>query len=222
LIVSTSNRTGRDDVANRVVARYPTRFLRAYVRSKVRTDPVYAAVFERLRESDQPLLDVGCGIGILPLYLRERGFTAPIQGVDHDERKIAIARSVVPDAELRIGDARTAIDRGGTIVLLDLLHYFTSEEQAGILTAAAAQAAMVIIREAIRDGSWRYRVTYAQEMFSRLVRWLRAERLHFPTRDDVIRPFAGFDVEVVPLYGLTPFNNYLFVFRRSPAGITNE
>jgi SAM-dependent methyltransferase len=211
-----------DDVANRVAARYPTRFLRGYVRSKIRTDPVYAAVFERLRDSAQPLLDVGCGIGILPRYLRERGFTAPIRGVDHDERKIAIARSVVPDAELRTGDARTAIDGGGTVVLIDLLHYFTSEEQARLLAAAAAHAATVIIRDGIRDGSWRYRVTYAQEMFSRAVRWLRAERLHFPTRDDVIQPFAGFAVEVVPLYARTPFNNYLFVFRRSAAGTTNE
>ena len=209
-------------MANRVAARYPTRFLRGYVRSKIRTDPVYAAVFDRLRDSGQPLLDVGCGIGILPLYLRERGFIAPICGVDHDERKIAIARGVVPDAELHTGDARTAIDRGGTVVLLDLLHYFTSEEQARMLAAVAAHATTVIIRDGIRDGSWRYRVTYAQEMFSRVVRWLRAERLHFPARDDVIRPFAGFDVEVMPLYGRTPFNNYLFVFRRSAAGTTNE
>lgn len=209
-------------MANRVAVRYPTRFLRTYVRSKIRTDPVYAAVFDRLRGSVQPLLDVGCGIGILPLYLRERGFTAPIRGVDHDERKIAIARRVVPDAELHTGDARAAIDRNGTVVLLDLLHYFSSEEQAGLLTAAAASAATVIIRDGIRDGSWRYRVTYAQEMFSRVVHWLRAERLHFPTRDDVLKPFAGFDVEVVPLYARTPFNNYLFVFRRSLAGTMNE
>ena len=91
-----------------------------------------------------------------------------------------------------------------------------------MLAAVAAHATTVIIRDGIRDGSWRYRVTYAQEMFSRVVRWLRAERLHFPARDDVIRPFAGFDVEVMPLYGRTPFNNYLFVFRRSAAGTTNE
>lgn len=209
-------------MANRVAARYPTRFLRGYVRSKIRTDPVYGAVFERLRDTGQPVFDVGCGIGILPLYLRERGFTAPICGVDHDERKIAIARSVVPDADLHTGDARTAIDRGGTIVLLDLLHYFTSEEQARMLAEVAARATTVIIRDAIRDGSWRYRVTYGQEMFSRVVRWLRADRLHFPDRDAVTQPFAGFDMEVMPLYARTPFNNYLFVFRRSLAGTTNE
>jgi len=210
-----------DVVAGRLAARYPTPFLRAYVRSKIRIDPVYAAVFERIRGSKEPLHDVGCGVGILALYLRARGFEAPIHGIDHDERKIAIARRVVPDADFELGDARS-IETAGTIVLLDLLHYFRSDVQARILTAAAATATTVIVRDAVRDGSWRYRLTYVQETFSRAVRWLRAERLHFPTHEEVLRPFTGFEAEVVPLYGRTPFNNYLFVFRRSTDGMTNE
>jgi len=212
-----------EDLAGRIAARYPTRFLRIYVRSKIRVDPVYAAVFERIGEGSEPLLDVGCGIGILALYLRARGFRAPIRGLDNDDRKVAIATSVMPDATtFSVADARAAIDTGGTIVLLDLLHYFRGDEQAHILASAARSATTVIIRDAIRDGSWRYRFTYLQEMFSRVIRWLRAERLHFATRDDVMRPFDGFDAEVVPLYGRTPFNNYLFVFRRSTAGTTKE
>jgi SAM-dependent methyltransferase len=212
-----------EDLAGRIAARYPTRFLRMYVRPKIRFDPVYAAVFAKIGASSEPLLDIGCGIGILALYLRARGFRAPIRGVDHDERKVAIARSVLPEATtFSVADARATIDAGGTIVLLDLLHYFRADEQARILASAARSATTVIIRDAIRDGSWRYRFTYLQEMFSRVIRWLRAERLHFPTRDDVMRPFEGFDAEVAPLYGRTPFNNYLFVFRRSTAGITKE
>jgi SAM-dependent methyltransferase len=191
-----------------------------YVRLKIRTDPAYAAVFERVRGCEDPLLDVGCGIGILALYLRARGFRAPIRCVDHDERKVAIARSVVPDAVFEVGDARNSIESAGTVVLLDLLHYFRAGDQSRILEAAAKTASTVIIRDAIRDGSWRYRFTYAQEMFSRVVRWLRAERLHFPARDDVTAPFGNFGVEVVPSYGRTPFNNYLFVFKRSKDGIT--
>jgi SAM-dependent methyltransferase len=210
-----------DALADSIAARYPTRFLRTYVRSKVRVDPVYDAVFERLRGSDEPLLDVGCGIGILALYLRARGFHAAIRGIDNDDRKIAIAESVARDATFEVADARMEIDAGGTIVLLDLLHYFRGEEQARILASAAASATTVIIRDAIRDGSWRYCFTYVQEMFARVVRWLRADRLHFPTRDDVMRPFGSFQAEVVPLYGRTPFNNYLFVFKRSTDGITN-
>jgi SAM-dependent methyltransferase len=210
-----------DDGASRIAARYPSAFLRAYVRAKVRIDPVYAAVFERVSESADPLLDVGCGVGILAAYLRTRGFAAPIRGIDHDERKVTVARRVVQEATFEVADARTSIATSGTVVLLDLLHYFRSDDQAAIL-AAAANATTVIIRDAVRDGSWRYRLTYAQETFSRAVRWLRAERLHFLTRDEILRPFAGFDAEVVPLYGRTPFNNYLFVFRRSKPGITNE
>ena len=211
-----------DDVAEQIAARYPTRFLRTYVKLKVRHDPVYDAVFERIGATNEPLLDVGCGIGVLAAYLRTRGFNAPIRGIDHDERKIAIAKSVVPEVAFGVADARTAIDDGGTVVLLDLLHYFRADDQARILASAATHARTVIVRDAIRDGSWRYRLTYAQETFSRAVRWLRAERLHFPRREDVIRPFVNFDIEVVPLYGRTPFNNYLFVFRRSTGGITNE
>lgn len=211
-----------DALATPIAARYPTRFLRAYVRSKIRVDPIYAAVFERIKGSDEPLLDVGCGVGILAAYLRSRGFSAAIHGIDHDERKIAIARHVVPEATFEVADVRTGIDAGGTIVLLDLLHYFRDDEQSAILARAAMKAKTVIIRDAVRDGSWRYRLTYLQEMFARAVRWLRADRLHFPTRDDVIRPFLGFDVEVLPVHGRTPFNNYLFVFRRSAAGITKE
>ncbi|MEA2166677.1 MAG: hypothetical protein QOK37_4804 [Thermoanaerobaculia bacterium] len=212
----------RSELAEQVAAHYPTRFLRIYVRAKIRTDPVYDAVFDRIQCSSEPLLDVGCGVGILPLYLRARGFTAPISGVDHDERKIGIARMVMPGATFVAGDARDALTAGGTVVLLDLLHYLTSREQADLLTSAAAHATTVIVRDALRDGSWRYRLTYAQEMFSRVVRWLRADRLHFPARAEVLQPFAGFDAEVVPLYGRTPFNNYLFVFRRSMAGMTKE
>ena len=211
-----------DDVASRIAARYPSAFLRWYVRAKVRIDPVYAAVFDRISESSDSLLDVGCGVGVLAAYLRTRGFAAPIRGIDHDERKVAVAAHVVQDATFEIGDARSAIAMGGTVVLLDLLHYFRGADQAAILAAAAANAKTVIIRDAVRDGSWRYRLTYAQETFSRAVRWLRAERLHFLTRDEIMQPFAGFDAEVVPLYGKTPFNNYLFVFRRSNSGITNE
>ena len=211
-----------DDLASRIAVRYPSAFLRAYVRAKVRIDPVYAAVFARIGDRKDPLLDVGCGAGVLAAYLRARGFVAPIRGVDHDERKIAVASSVVHDATFEVADARTAIASGGTVVLLDLLHYFQAGDQANILAVAAANAKTVIIRDAVRDGSWRYRLTYAQETFSRAVRWLRAERLHFLTRDEIVRPFAGFDAEVVPLYGRTPFNNYLFVFRRSSSGITNE
>jgi len=202
-----------------VAALYPSRSLRTYVRWKVKTDPVYDAVLERLRGTSDRIVDVGCGAGVLAAYLRARGFDAPIAGIDHDARKIAIARGLgLRDAEFDVGDVG-GMDLSGTIAMLDVLHYLDDAAQRSILRRAATSN-LVIIRDAVRDGSWRYRATYAQETFARAVRWLKAERLNFPRRETIVDAFAGFDAEIVPLWGRTPFNNYLFVFRRSSAGTT--
>ena len=40
-----------------------------------------------------------------------------------------------------------------------------------------------------------------------------AERLR-GTSGTIVEAFPGFEREVVPLWGRTPFNNYLFVFRK--------
>lgn len=215
------------DVRDRVGSLFRSRFLRGYVRGKIGGDPVYEAASKHL--PDAPLLDLGCGVGVLAFYLRERGFTAPIVAIDHDVKKIECARQAgrAYDAlTFRSGDARQPLEFAGSVALLDLLHYFDEATQRQILrnvAAAVAPGCVAIIRDGIRDGSWRYRMTYAQESFSRLIGWLRAERLHFPTMPTILDAFIGFElVACHRLSGRTPFNNYLFVFRRPSEGITKE
>jgi SAM-dependent methyltransferase len=204
----------RDD-AGRLARRFESPFLRHYSRSKLAHDPLFAAVGERLRGHGAPLYDIGCGVGLMELWLREHGHSVPIRAIDHDAKKIAAARRLaIPDVEFETGDARDPIPPRTSVLLLDVLHYFSDADQSRILDNAAASAPLVIVRDAVRDGSWRYRATWAEESFARGVRWLRAERLNFPTRERIEAPFAGFSREVVPLWGKTPFNNYLFVFRR--------
>ena len=79
-------------IAARIAARFPSRFLRIYVRGKMSSDPLYSAVYERLRDRDEPILDVGCGAGLLALYLREHGHRAPIRGIDHDADQGCVRR----------------------------------------------------------------------------------------------------------------------------------
>ena len=218
----------RDEIIRRIAARFPTRFLRGYVAGKLRRDPVYDAVLSRI--DDNPLFDLGCGTGVLALYLRENGRRQPITGVDHDARKIAVARKVAAGYEglsFRAGDIRDPLPDGMSIAALDVLHYFRDEEQAEIVRAiaeAVAPGGLAIFRDCIRDGSWRYRVTALQETFSRAIRWLKAERLNFPTRETLLSPFRerGYTEEILPMWGSTPFNNYLFVFRRPSSGTTKR
>jgi 2-polyprenyl-3-methyl-5-hydroxy-6-metoxy-1,4-benzoquinol methylase len=195
-----------------LAAHFPTRWLRNYARGKLASDPVYAAVAARLPPA-LPLLDLGCGIGLLALYLRTHGFAAPIVGVDHDAAKIDAAPQL-RDADFRVGDVREAIDVRGSVAILDVLHYFTDADQQRILRNAAqcvAPGGVVIIRDAVRERTWRYRATYLAETFATSIGWLKGERLHFPTRETIAGAFDG--IEAIPMWGRTPFNNYLFVFR---------
>jgi len=207
-----------------IAAKYPTRFLRSYVRSKLARDPMYEAVLARVRDSTEPLLDVGCGVGVLEAFLRARGVAVPIVALDADSKKIAVAREVVPDAAFHVADARTLPPFRGTVVILDVLHYLTGDEQQQLLLQALERTSgLVIVREAVRDRSMRYRLTVAEETFARAVRWLRVPRLNFPSVEGIVAPFhaRGFEVSVAPMWGKTPLNNYLFVFSRASSGITS-
>lgn len=212
----------RAAIANRVSRLYDVRALRKYVYWKIRTDPAYPAVAERLRGREaQPLLDLGCGVGALPFFLRELGVTAPVIGIDFDERKIEAARQAATryrDLDFVTGDVRNPLPDGHNVLLIDVLQYFEPASQQQILAnvaRAVPPGGVAIIRQGIRDDSWRHTVTRFVDRAGRAVRWLRAEKMNFPTRDDVAGPFAGeFEIEVEPLWGRTPFNNYLFVLTR--------
>ena len=198
--------------------------LRLYARGKIAADPVYAAALARLRGSDLPILDVGCGIGLLGFYLREAGLGNEIFGIDLDAGKIRagaeVAREHYRGIQLMAGDAREALSGfSGSVALLDVVHYLTDEEQTQLLSAAADRVApggICIIRDCINDGSWRYRATYLEESFARAIGWLRVPRLNFPSLAALCQPFQsrGFGLEIAPLWGRTPYNNYLLVFSR--------
>ena len=212
------------ELAHRLAKLYERRSLQGYVRWKVSTDPLYRAVFESIQTDDRfPLVDVGCGVGLLAFYLRERGYGAPIRGIDFDPRKIEVARHAArhyDDVEFVAGDARDPLPADHNVVLLDILQYFDPDSQKRILenaVRAVPAGGTVVLRQAVRDGSWRYRLTARVDAFARTIRWMKAEELQYPTPESIVAAFSGFTAEVAPLWGRMPFNNYLFVFRRRAA-----
>ena len=56
-----------------------------YARIKLATDPLYAGVGAVLARTEEPVLDLGCGIGLLGHTLRAQGFSGDYRGVDIDE-----------------------------------------------------------------------------------------------------------------------------------------
>lgn len=207
-----------------IASRFDSVWLRSYVRAKLKSDPVYEAVWKLVEGSSQPILDVGCGIGLLPMFLRGRGYQGVLVGIDTDVEKINLARAVAAgnsaSTTFEVKDARQGCGGfTGSVALLDVLHYLPSEDQRSLLrncANAVAPGGMVIIRDCPRDGSWRYRATYLEEWFAKTIGWLRVPMLNFPTRQEITQVFepAEFSAHIAPLWGNTPFNNHLFVFRR--------
>ena len=213
-------------IARRIGARFRRRGHRHYASSKLRFDPAFGAAADLLLEAHAaPLLDVGCGLGLLGQYLRERGWGGDYLGVDFDAAKIEAARaaasSLAPALAFEAGDARRGLPAAsGHVALLDVLHYLERADQQVLLRELAARiapGAMLILRNVLRAPGWRFRLTVLEERLLYASRWMRSPARHFPDRAEVEAPLrdAGLSVDVRPLWGDTPFNSFLLVARRA-------
>jgi len=61
---------------------------------------LYGGVAAALANSVAPVLDLGCGVGLLAHCLRAHGIAMPYHGVDNDAGKIAQARDAASRAQL--------------------------------------------------------------------------------------------------------------------------
>lgn len=196
-----------------------------YVLAKLRSDPLYPGTLAALRGSTSPLLDLGCGLGLLAHALRLDGQTMAYRGVDLDARKITRARRIASKSDL--DDTRfEVIDmalmlpaHAGSIAMLDVLQYLPADAQPVLLDRAVAMltpGARLVIRTGLDDHSRRARATRISDRLAHLIGWMRATPKSYPTRDGLQQQLesAGLAAAFTPLYGDTPFNNWLVVATR--------
>ena len=205
--------------------RFPSVQERWYVAAKLVTDPLYPAVHEVLQPTTNPLLDVGCGMGVLAFYLRRRGWSPAITGVDFDARKIATARALADGFGSGLGflqeDAGISLPAHcGSVTVLDILQYFPAETRNAMLRQCAARIAddgVLVIRTGIMDDSLRFRVTRRVDQMATRVNWMKAPPVHYPGCEELgqVLGAAGLRGTFEPLWGHTPFNSWLGVFRRA-------
>jgi len=217
-------------IAEAVVSRFPRdRWRNGYIRSKIRSDPAYQAVFEAVATSDLPLWDAGCGMGLLAFYLRECGWLGGIVGTDLSEEKIMLARWVAErfyyGIDFGVRDVREPPEGFiGNVSLLDVVYYLQPREQANffnLVDKVVPPGGVCVLRTALRDCTWRYAATVLEEWFIRGIGWIRGGAINFPRADEVIHGFpdSRWKVAFYPLWGRTPFNSYLFVCsKRTKAG----
>ena len=196
-----------------------------YSRGKLASDPLYPGVCDALRDSQAPLLDLGCGLGLLAHALRADGIALPYRGVDNDAGKIARAtaaasRGALSDASFACVDlARELPAHRGNVAILDVLQYLTPEAQGRLLDGAVAMlapGARLVIRTGLADGGRRARLTHAVDAFSRVLGWMNAAPKQYPNAEALRARLdaAGLESQFTALYGNTPFNNWRIVATR--------
>lgn len=209
-----------DALFRSVAERYAggSKFTRGYVKSKMASDPVVREVTSlgKLRSLGN-VVDVGCGRGQLAVTLLLAGAAERVIGFDWDSAKVdeAMAAGAGLSASFEHGDVRDMkIPACDSVLVIDVLHYLTSEEQDALLgRAAEAARRRVIIRELDPERGWRSRVTKLQEGITTSLGVNRGAGVR-------VRPIAaittilekkGYAVTITPCWGSTPFSNVLVV-----------
>lgn len=216
-----------DAIVSEKIARafLPHRWHYHYSSAKLRTDPLYDGVCRALADNREPLLDLGCGIGLLAHCLNARGLENAYLGVDNDAQKIALAQRAAGVAQLShaqfatVNLANEFPQHQGSIALLDVLQYLYPDAQRTLLErcrATLSPQGVLIIRTGLADGSWRSAFTHGTDFLARCVRWMNTHPKQYPTRAGLETAFQelGLAADFQPLRGNTPFNNWLITARR--------
>jgi SAM-dependent methyltransferase len=223
--------SARDETGWRGIARRyrPNLTHCLYVRSKFATDPLYDDVTAALAGTREPLLDLGCGIGLLAHCLRARGIALDYFGVDSDAAKIDAARRAASRANLqavrfeRADLASSFPAHRGHVALLDVLQYLTEPQRMTLLDAAlrsVAPGARLVLRTGLEEGDWRTRFTRGVDRVASWAGWMNSGPKRYPTRAVLEAAFAshGMRVSCRPSRGRMPFNNWLLVAERPSSG----
>lgn len=191
-----------------------------YTLTKLRTDPLYPGVLQALRPTTAPVLDLGCGLGLLAHALRADGQALPFTGVDIDAAKIRRGREVaeragLADVRLDVLDLGIGLpDHQGSVTILDVLQYLSPERQRELLgnvIAMLVPGARLVIRSGLADDTPRSRTTRITDRLANLAGWMQERAKSYPTAEGLRGQLegAGLQTTLRPLYGDTPFNNWL-------------
>jgi SAM-dependent methyltransferase len=206
-----------------------------FARGKLSSDPVFRALLEHgLLLGRGHILDLGCGQGLLASWLRaallcyESGSwpqgwpPAPTprstRGIELMGRDVERARAALgPACEISQGDIRST-DFGTTdaVVILDVLHYMTREEQLHVLKrvrAALPERGLLLLRIGDADGGLRFRYSQWVDKLVMLFRGHSPVNTHCRSATqwrEIVRK-CGFEVQATPMSEGTRFANVLLI-----------
>lgn len=172
-----------EDAARDVAARYRSRPAHYYVRSKLKMDPVSRALSDLgQKERFGSVVDVACGRGQVPLMLRVLGLADEVHGFDWDAGKVQNANDAASGLSAVHFDAadvrEVVLPEADTVLLVDILHYLTREEQDDLLVRSARAArGRVIVRDVDPDQGATSLLTHGWEWVTTTLGYNRGARV---------------------------------------------
>lgn len=188
---------------------------------KLRCDPVFNAAAAAVGHSRLPIVDLGCGLGLLGMWLRSHAIEMPYRGYDLTSWKVAAgnaaaARLGFKDIRLEEGDMCSVSLPGDCLVCaFDVIHYLQTSTQLALLrdlSDVAKRGSIVLIRTGVKACGWRTQATVLEEWWTRATGWIRGGHANFPRLKELVRFFEsdGCRVSFRPLWGNTPFSSHWF------------
>ena len=104
----------------------------------------------------------------------------------------------------------------GSVAILDVLQYLDAPAQEGVIAGAVAMlgpGARLVIRAALGDDSRRGQTSRITDRLANLIGWMQSRPRCYPDAEALRARLvaAGLETTFSPLYGYTPFNNWLIV-----------
>ena len=219
-------RTAPTSTSRRLLGLYAgaPRSARAHVRVRWATSPLRAVAAQVPGQGR--VLELGCGHGLLSLYLALSAPERSVVGVDVDDRKVDVARQAAePVANCRFeltppGD----IPRGpwAGIVIVDVLYLLTPQTQRWLLQACLQRLGpdgALVVKEMGPSPVWKARWNTVQETLSvRLLGITAGEgRFHFLRPEELAATMGstGLTVRHRPLHRGYPHPHHLLVASRT-------
>jgi SAM-dependent methyltransferase len=215
-----------------VVNRYRPhgQFHAGFVSGKTRFDPVFSFLLDHENhwiKNPGTILDIGCGRGILlnlvSVAIESDGLemkSYELIGIDNDPNTAIIAQKTLAfRAKILKEDIRYAdIPLSDTVLLIDVLHYLSHDEQEHLLRKISKNIkrdGFLIFREGNKNRDIRFKLTqWVESILAFLFRHEIRRHYYRSTSEWINLLYAlGFQVDAVPMSKGTPFANVLFVAR---------
>ncbi len=196
---------------------------RAHVRVRWATCP-FPAVAAELPESGS-ILEIGCGHGLLSVYLALGSPDRRVTGIDVDQGKLAAARAAAAKGGLPA--TFDAVEGGALpegpwdgIAIVDVLYLLPADDQSALLGSCAERLApggVLVVKEMAPAPRWKARWNAVQETAAvKLLGITAGDELMFLPPAELASAMAagGLEVRERPLHRGYPHPHHLLVGRK--------